>query len=80
MANSVEVKRVGLKGKFVIDTRGIAETDATGKHDAFGTSTSGCAVSRPSRRPRRICRSCSTPNPKCSGQLGRRRGVVLRVV
>jgi uncharacterized protein (TIGR03790 family) len=36
MANSVEVERVGLKGKLVIDTRGIAETDATGKHDPFG--------------------------------------------
>ena len=36
IANSVEVERYGLKGRLVVDSRGIAPRDQAGKNDAFG--------------------------------------------
>jgi uncharacterized protein (TIGR03790 family) len=41
IANSLTTERDGLKGKFVIDTRGIAEKDPSGKPDAYGVFDEG---------------------------------------
>lgn len=41
VANAMTVEREGLKGKFVIDTRGMKPKDAAGKDDAYGVFDEG---------------------------------------